>query len=63
MMSDGINNSRRVSPNGMSLGTRGDIFTGGSGGASNSEALQWENRMREQVYGPAGPNNAPRIAH
>jgi RHS repeat-associated protein len=33
------------------------------GGASNSEALRWENRMREQVYGPSGPDNAPRIVH
>src|SRR5262249_31727673 len=24
------------------------------------EAHAWENRMREQVYGPIGPNNAPR---
>jgi len=30
---------------------------------SNPEALQWENRMREQLYGPIGPNNAPRVAH
>jgi hypothetical protein len=30
---------------------------------SNPEALQWENRMREQLYGPIGQNNAPRVAH
>jgi hypothetical protein len=24
------------------------------------EAHAWENRMRQQVYGPLGPNNAPR---
>jgi RHS repeat-associated protein len=30
---------------------------------TNAEALQWENRMREQLYGPLGPNNAPRISH
>ncbi len=30
---------------------------------SNPEAFQWENRMREQLYGPLGPNNARRIAH
>ncbi|HTP70412.1 MAG TPA: RHS repeat-associated core domain-containing protein, partial [Dongiaceae bacterium] len=28
-----------------------------------SEALRWENRMRQEVYGPLGPNNAPRIQH
>ena len=36
---------------------------GRPGSATNSEALQWENRMRQQVYGPLGPNNAPRITH
>lgn len=30
---------------------------------SNAEALAWENRMRKQVYGPLGPNNAPRERH
>jgi RHS repeat-associated protein len=30
---------------------------------SNPEAFQWENRMRQQLYGPLGPNNARRIAH
>ena len=30
---------------------------------SNPDAFQWENRMREQLYGPLGPNNARRIAH
>jgi RHS repeat-associated protein len=30
---------------------------------TNPEADAWENRMREQLYGPLGPNNAPRIAH
>jgi hypothetical protein len=30
---------------------------------TNDEADAWENRMREQLYGPLGPNNAPRIAH
>lgn len=28
-----------------------------------NEALRWENRMRQQVYGPLGPNNAPRNVH
>jgi RHS repeat-associated protein len=30
---------------------------------TNPEAEAWENRMREQLYGPLGPNNAPRVAH
>jgi RHS repeat-associated protein len=30
------------------------------GGASNDEAITWENRMRQQVYGPLGPKNTPR---
>jgi hypothetical protein len=30
---------------------------------TNPEAVQWENRMREQLYGPLGLNNAPRNAH
>jgi RHS repeat-associated protein len=30
---------------------------------TNPEADAWENRMREQLYGPTGPNNAPRVAH
>jgi hypothetical protein len=30
---------------------------------TNPEADAWENRMREQLYGPLGPNNAPRTVH
>ncbi len=30
---------------------------------TNKEAIDWENRMRQQLYGPFGPNNAPRIQH
>ena len=30
---------------------------------TSNEALRWENRMRIQVYGPLGPNNAQRIKH
>jgi hypothetical protein len=30
---------------------------------TNKEAFDWENRMREQLYGPLGLNNAPRTAH
>jgi RHS repeat-associated protein len=30
---------------------------------SSQEANAWENRMREQVYGPLGPDNAKRINH
>jgi RHS repeat-associated protein len=28
---------------------------------TNSEALGWENQMRQQTYGPMGPLNAPRM--
>jgi len=34
---------------------------GRTGSRSNQEAVDWENRMRKQVYGPIGPNNAPRV--
>ena len=30
---------------------------------TNTEAIEWENRMRQQIYGPLGPNNAPRKVH
>ena len=30
---------------------------------TNQEALDWENRMRQQLYGPLGPRNAPRRIH
>jgi RHS repeat-associated protein len=30
---------------------------------TSSEALRWENRMRQQVYGPFGPKNAERKVH
>src|SRR5439155_6527307 len=36
---------------------------GRTDGKSNSEANAWENRMRQQVYGPLGPENAPRTMH
>jgi len=45
----------------LNLGWFGRIFSGFS--ATNKESLDWENRMREQLYGPSGPNNAPRIRH
>ena len=32
-------------------------------GASNPEALDWENKMRKFLYGPLGPRNAPRVRH
>jgi hypothetical protein len=32
-------------------------------GRSGPEANAWENRMREQVYGPLGRDNAQRISH
>ena len=38
-------------------------INGRLGNASNAESLQWENRMREQLYGPLGPNNARRVKH
>ncbi|MDR3712328.1 MAG: RHS repeat-associated core domain-containing protein [Puia sp.] len=31
------------------------------GEPSYSEARAWENRMRQQVYGPLGPHNEPRV--
>jgi RHS repeat-associated protein len=31
------------------------------GEPSYSEARAWENRMRQQVYGPLGPHNGPRV--
>lgn len=31
------------------------------GNPSDNEARAWENRMRQQVYGPLGPNNVPRV--
>ena len=30
---------------------------------TSSEAVRWENRMRQQLYGPFGPNNAERKVH
>lgn len=39
------------------------FINGRPGSATNPEALQWENRMREQLYGPLGPRNARRIRH
>jgi RHS repeat-associated protein len=30
---------------------------------TSREALRWENRMRQQVYGPVGPKNAERKVH
>jgi RHS repeat-associated protein len=33
---------------------------GRTDGKSGLEAAAWENRMRQQVYGPLGPDNAPR---
>ena len=30
---------------------------------TNSEAIGWENQMRQQTYGPLGPANAKRILH
>ena len=33
----------------------------GVGLRSFPESRSWENRMRKQVYGPLGPNNAPRV--
>jgi RHS repeat-associated protein len=39
------------------------FINGRPGSQTNAEALQWENRMRQQVYGPLGPRNARRIRH
>jgi RHS repeat-associated protein len=38
-------------------------INGRAGDATNKESLDWENRMRVQLYGPLGPHNAPRIRH
>ena len=32
-------------------------------GLPNGPALDWENRMREHLYGPLGEDNAKRIGH
>jgi hypothetical protein len=39
------------------------MIHGRLGGQSNLEANAWENRMRQQVYGPLGPDNAKRVNH
>ncbi len=36
---------------------------GQTGGQTNKNAIDWENRLREQLYGPLGRYNARRIAH
>jgi hypothetical protein len=36
---------------------------GRAGNGSNKESMAWENRMRQQTYGPLGPDNAPRAKH
>jgi hypothetical protein len=43
------------------LGHGWGYIHGRVGSRSNQEAVDWENRMRQQVYGPIGPNNAPRV--
>jgi RHS repeat-associated protein len=35
----------------------------GTGPGAIQRALDWENRMRQQLYGPIGPRNAKRIRH
>ena len=45
------------------LGHAWGYINGRIGVPSNKEAVDWENRMREQVYGPLGPRNARRIKH
>jgi len=39
------------------------FIEGRKGWATNAESLQWENRMRQQLYGPLGPRNARRVKH
>ena len=39
------------------------FINGRPGSATNPEALQRENRTREQMYGPLGPRNARRTRH
>jgi RHS repeat-associated protein len=36
---------------------------GRPGTQSSTESLQWENRMRDLLYGPHGPHNAHRVRH
>jgi RHS repeat-associated protein len=43
------------------LGHGWGYIHGRVGSRSNQEAVDWENRMRQQVYGPIGPNNAHRV--
>ena len=38
-------------------------INGRPGPRSNQESIDWENRMRQQIYGPLSPNNAARRAH
>lgn len=48
-------------------GAQNGIIPGASGidprSNTATEALRWEKRMREQLYGPSGPNNAERTVH
>ncbi|MEO8663434.1 MAG: hypothetical protein ABI693_33570, partial [Bryobacteraceae bacterium] len=37
------------------------FINGRKGSATNQESMDWENRMRVQLYGPIGPHNAKRI--
>ena len=39
------------------------MIHGRANAETNPEAFDWENRMREQLYGPLGPKNARRIRH
>ena len=39
------------------------FMNGRPGSQTNTESLEWENRMRQQVYGPLGPRNAKRVRH
>jgi len=39
------------------------MINGRSAENTGAESIAWENRMREQTYGPLGPDNAQRVKH
>jgi RHS repeat-associated protein len=45
------------------LGHAWGFIHGRAMGSTNPDALRWENRMRQLLYGPLGPSNAPRVVH
>jgi hypothetical protein len=45
------------------LGHAWGFIHGKSMSETNPDSLRWENRMRQFLYGPLGPSNAPRVVH